>query len=836
VLKKVILFLAIFNFLVESAGVSYALRPMSTKASPKQLESIRSKAPEAPSETFSLDHKKSSSGGNNTHLEDDSVFIDEVLKYVPSQVHQNIRTLFQENMEYFNSHPGSRTSFLKRLKKFSKRYHSAITLNLFDDDALLSQVLFLIIVRGTIKDLVWVYGERARNAMEGLGINPQSLFNIFEPTHIQKILDEVLASGLLNAKDMQFINDEIEWATGFKLKTLKGNDLLLSIFTDQIAIALRLTLLKLNGRLKDATPKKESVESHLEKLAHDTYGDLRFEISNRSFDYLKGGKRAGDCTAPGSFNYWSAGIWNAYFENSEINIYYKNQFFARLVFTIGNIEDSKPAIWVHAIEFSPLCRPSRSSDESVAHSTLASRETKKLLLSESFGFLSSFAQRSGIQSAYCTTITNSSEFYPFVQSLLPATSIQTIGFNLLTPLVSAHNLQRNEFKASVADDNHRIPIYLQGWRSVARFAIDDSFWSQEEADPLIMFAGEKVERDLIERASRLLVGHLNERVEEICNQVGEGMPLNSTKIAISKTIAFLRRRFAKVMAFLPEQNAQAFRQTVERIEEKAGLKEIENEIRDNAELKYGVELLTSIVSIISSKAGISPSYVNSSSVPEDDDYLRDMLRDATDSVGGWKAVGLLWENIPSGLPLNDEKDTEHFVNQWIRNFVIAARIENTYSDLIGDFNALFVEIQDVLLSTLTPMQIYDFVCSFDGSEHSTRESFGSILYDQNCSEEIVTHLSSHMRDLILFYINVGGEPIAPPDEDELRYHEEADEEDEILPSKTPSLASRVRVVNISSSKSTSNSYLPKTSSGGLNASAKKIRYNATSKLAIDSAA
>jgi len=378
--------------------------------------------------------------------------------------------LFKENRTYFQK-PEHLEQFLRRYKVFGIKILNELNLDMFDtENDLLQKVLFLMIVRGNIKDLVWQFGQGGRDRLIKEGVNPSRLYNIFDSDQMVQIFRTVNEEKFIESGQLA---PEIFWETGHRLEEFFNGTELFSIYADQIAGVLRRllmarqsTLMK-KGDINNLLPKIGKI---LETLQTDIYGDLRFELTDRGFKYIKGGVRAGDCSACGSKNYWTQGAWNATFENYEINVYHQGDFFARLLLIVGESE-GKPALYVHGVEFTPKARP---GEETAAQSRFADEKLQRELLIESLKFLVAYAKRSQITNIFVTGISNSSGFFNYLKPLMDHLTgdvkipFDSRSFQLLNGIDSAHALYAHA-SSTQPNPEQMLRIYLQDWPGATNF-------------------------------------------------------------------------------------------------------------------------------------------------------------------------------------------------------------------------------------------------------------------------------------------------------------------------------------------------------------------------------
>ncbi|NQT32983.1 MAG: response regulator, partial [Candidatus Omnitrophica bacterium] len=545
-------------------------------------------------------------------------FLEDIFFREPSEKKSRLMEIFAPRISYFKNNPGYLTDFAKRFSQFGHRYHDALRKDLLEaKDENYRDVLFLMIVRGTIKDLVWELGANGKGTIEGSGGNSALLYNLFEPEKVKTFLSKVTGNGIL--KDLQFLKEEIEWSTGHTLEEFQRDPALFEIFADQIVDSIRSALLKRAHSLRKESPQKKEIMVFLSELNSDEYGELGFELTDRSFSYLLGGDRAGDCTDPRAFNFWTVGAWNSTFENFELNTYCKNKFFARFLFMVGRSE-GKLVLWVHAIEFTPLVK----HKEKTKDSTFVDKNLQKELLIETLKFISSYAKRAGISDVFVTGISNSYGFTDVLTSMLQAIGHQTDvklterDFTLLNSIDSAHRLR----DVARGRSEKPIPIYLQGWYGSHSFGRRAEEKKEETVDRYLDFAGERIDRGEIDRASRTFMQMVWDRLSReggIVHKLGYGGFQESLRGAIasenvSKAFDELKSDISASLLRLTELFDPAALETVkkdigkiERIIDKKKEEESRTTPKISDEIKDFITYLASDICVLQQKLGRLPA-------------------------------------------------------------------------------------------------------------------------------------------------------------------------------------------------------------------------------------
>src|SRR5258706_8067626 len=78
------------------------------------------------------------------------------------------------------------------------------------------------ILKGSLKELVWRNGNDGRNLIKQLGGNPQGLFNIYEPALVQSVLSQTEARAD-NEKVLQWIDDKLVWDIKYNREAIRSN-------------------------------------------------------------------------------------------------------------------------------------------------------------------------------------------------------------------------------------------------------------------------------------------------------------------------------------------------------------------------------------------------------------------------------------------------------------------------------------------------------------------------------------------------------------------------------------------------------------------------------------
>lgn len=450
-------------------------------------------------------------------LSDDEVLaaIQQTFRDAPPALHEGLINLFRPRISYLKD-PAHLKIFRERFRRYGPRIYEQLNPRFFlTQQGFYQDVLFLMLARGTVKDLVWRYSELGKEQLRTRGARPEALFNLFDPVQVQTFMGSVLSGDYL--KDPQGLSDQLRFYTGHSLDEFLKDGELFQIFADQAVYVLRDVLSQRKGRLPKGNLRIGQIEALLAELGADTYGDLRFVLTSRDIPFLKGGDRAGDCTACGSFSAWAEGSWNATFENFELETYHQGEFFARFIGLAGELPNRQPVLWIHAVEFTPLARAEEGS--SARKSRFADAALQKQLLIESLRFIKAFAWRSGIPHVHMTRISNSFGFINILKGLLEEVSgaaglqFEQKVFRLLNGANSAHEIQALVSK----EPKETVGLYLQGWKGSTQFEKtqrEDQKVQEEALPKKTTLGGREINRDDLDAASRLFMQMIRDRVQE----------------------------------------------------------------------------------------------------------------------------------------------------------------------------------------------------------------------------------------------------------------------------------------------------------------------------------
>jgi hypothetical protein len=401
--------------------------------------------------------------------------IQQFISNAPHKVRASIEVLFSsERMSYFEN-PDNLAIFRNRIPHAKSIFKNIRTSYFNLNETFLKDILFLMIVRGSIKGLVWDRASSVRNIYLELGVNPKKLTNLSDPETVKTVFEEAMSGDFI--KSDRF-SQKLILSFGRTLEDLNAHDKLFEIYSDQIASILieelNISIIKLTNlkdKKKHPLGRAKALLAALQLFPSDEMG---FVLTNRSFEFLDGGARAGDCTAPGRYNFWTAGAWNGAFENIEIEAYYRtesggNRFFARFVILLG-IVGEKPTLWVHAVEFSPNARQYEEG-----RGKLSRKDFAVNALLRSLKFLKGFGARAGVPQVYVTGISNSFDYRQVTAELIRQVQSEThveintenIGFRLPTGLSSVHSISR--IVHGEENGQPAISSYLQGWGGSTAF-------------------------------------------------------------------------------------------------------------------------------------------------------------------------------------------------------------------------------------------------------------------------------------------------------------------------------------------------------------------------------
>jgi hypothetical protein len=387
-----------------------------------------------------------------------------ILAKAPEKLRLPLQELFDARIQFLRE-PRNYATFERRIRLVGTKMFEGLKESHFAvDDPLLADALFLMLVKGSIKETVWGLSEQSRAAIQEAGGDPTLMMNVFSPATIQAVMEKLMASGAL--LDGQ-LNVALVQETGHDERDFELDPSLYAIYADQVAGAIRKTILLRTSKLPANHAHQTVLKEIAETLGEDTYGDLRFSLTGRNPASLRGGGRSGDCTAPGRVNFWTQGAWNTTLENLEFETYFEGGFFGRFIGLVG-MSDNKLTLWVHAIEFSPVAR-----NPGAASSMTASNVQQRLVL-ESLRFINAFAQRAGINNVELTGISNSVGYVDILPGLLAGLKSDISGpglrptsFTLLNPFDGARRV------APLVRPNDKpngfVSTYLQGWRTPTNF-------------------------------------------------------------------------------------------------------------------------------------------------------------------------------------------------------------------------------------------------------------------------------------------------------------------------------------------------------------------------------
>jgi hypothetical protein len=442
--------------------------------------------------------------------------------------HSALSTLFRKNIQYFEDSDSARIA-VNRIKQVPTLIRSSGLVELTSNSEgspLLLDAIFLIAARGNLKEIVHQKGSVVRSELQSRGYNTDKLINLSEPSVVRSVLERVMAERVI--KNPQSLSNQLLFSTGRTLGEFHENPDLFSVFSDDVASALRDSLQKRALELGTSHSKYNFVREALESIAPVMSGGLTVELVTRDKSCLTQGALSGDCTAPGSFNNWTVGPWALTYENQLFRFDYQGTFFARTVMTAGyhlqNQERAVPSQWHHAIEFSPLARVHNSG------SKLADPVLQQELFRDLISFTASFAQTAGCSSSFLTTVSNSIGFGRILTSLvqgensLMSSRPSTESFILPSPLRTAHEI-RSMLHREFASDDRPISTYLQGAQGRTRFKLSTPMFPrinteesrktrEREEGPVAVPTIPGITRERLDVVSRLFM----DRGEEIIHQ------------------------------------------------------------------------------------------------------------------------------------------------------------------------------------------------------------------------------------------------------------------------------------------------------------------------------
>lgn len=440
----------------------------------------------------------------------------------------NLCSLFQSRMAYFKD-PEAALIAEARLRQIPSHLASDSTEKLLTMDterartkSLVNDVVFLTIVRGNLKELLLQNAPNTVARFAEYNIQGDRLLNLRDPILVKNMFESALQQRLIS--NSQHLSHELLINTGHSLEDFAHNPQLFTIFADEVAQALVHSLARSSQRRgNDQTEKSSSTGNLLKSLAPMVHGNLTVELLSKDLSCLRGGRLSGDCTAPGSLNYWATGGWALTLENFELHFSHHGEFFCRLVGTAGFRADKgrsgsdkvSPALYYHGIEFTPLTRSIGST------SRFMDEKLQQSLFADVISYLPVFAQERNFEASFMTKISNSFGFGQILDKLIhdpliaSRVSWGSYHFRLPSPLESAHRILTRLFPSE--DDRHRtVATYLQGWRSRTLFSVNtpvsvkDALESLNDGAPRI--AG--VSRATMEEVSRLFMATGNAAIEE----------------------------------------------------------------------------------------------------------------------------------------------------------------------------------------------------------------------------------------------------------------------------------------------------------------------------------
>lgn len=433
-----------------------------------------------PSQNVSL-HTPSSDGRGTAlvSIEAAKFGISEALSHFPSKFKRETEALLLGAIEYFRE-PKHLVTLQNRLKKFGKQISNDLSAEILGNhNESLAHSLGLMITNGTLKELVWENSIDSRRKLESLSIRSCPLMNIFSGEQASLALGKIANSEFL--RNTQQLSDQLEFLTGHPLADFLREPRLSDLFADEVIASIRVTVNSRIHALPENHEKRAQLQQVLVEFTADQVGESSYVWSPRNILALRAGDRSGDCTAPGSSNYWTVGTWNSLFENFELESYHENRFYARYLGILGESAVHRPSAWIHAVEFTPLARTATSK------STLKDPGLQRTLLRDNLTFLAKKLRQAGIQDIYVTNISNSQGFTNLLGSIVDQSlPLSSAIFTLLSSLESCHRIS-DLFGINA---HRKIPIYLQGWAGSSNFPrkVDpDSTFQKSDA----IFLGDK---------------------------------------------------------------------------------------------------------------------------------------------------------------------------------------------------------------------------------------------------------------------------------------------------------------------------------------------------------
>lgn len=467
-----------------------------------------------------------------------------------------LKLLFQRHAAYLND-PAAAAALDRRARLWGSRLFEGWTPDVAKADPKehdLAVAKFLIAARGNIKDMAWEAAVNGRAAMEAMGAKPERFSNLVPPDTTAQVLRRALDQSLV--KDA-VLDNQIELATGHRLKEVLENPEILKIYSDEIAATLCTALEK---AIKNFGASREKSAAAIELLktlrAPLRSGELAFSLSGRNLDSLKAGDEAGDCTQCGADNHWTQGAWNTTFENNELRVTVGGKFFARLLMIAGEA-NGKPALYVHAVEFNPQVRKEQTANPAAA-------VRNKAHFQATLEFLKAHAKNAGFQTIAVTDISNSSDYSKALRDVLSPTEKTSVPFSLLNPLSSAHALQKT---ARGGEVEKKVDIYLQGWGGSTSFRADLTAKSGNtpKARP-VNIGGRNINAHQVEQASHVFWDFYRQQGEQRTRQMAHilrrlavfGLDEDNEKVSkkeVAKNYRKLQEDVAVVLAESPDLQA-----------------------------------------------------------------------------------------------------------------------------------------------------------------------------------------------------------------------------------------------------------------------------------------
>ncbi len=422
-------------------------------------------------------------------------------KWLDPELVDPLEDLFDSHESWFGSQ-SNLLAFKRRVMQFGGEIFPMLSKDMLhteEDYSINDSILFSLIVRPTIKDWVWNHSIEGRTKLQNDGVDPYKLMNINDPGVVLWVLNKAI-SGPKPLIKRSSIDDKIRYLTGWSSKDIESSEVLGQIFADEITEALKVPLTKIS-RQKSYTERQKQIANKLHEALVGESNDFRMILARRSLGSFKNGQCSGDCTRPGRENFWTVGTLLSSFENLELHYFHKKEFFARIVVAIG-FREGEPAVYVHAVEFSPKVKHKRSR-----------------MYANRFDYFSRFMRdayrffkRAGIDRLLLTTVSASDGYDEAVNSFIKTYGMDLstdnfLEFDILTRQESSHNILGRQLNIK----SKSIPIYFQGWLGPFNFANSPSVDlanSYREESEVTISGGYSISRIRLQKAAHIFMEYV----------------------------------------------------------------------------------------------------------------------------------------------------------------------------------------------------------------------------------------------------------------------------------------------------------------------------------------